>query len=1088
MMTEDSAKTMLPDATHPDIDAAILADEFIRFSRIVHGDSSSVSNYEPYPWQIRLAQQVAATGRWPGRIVAPTGSGKTCVVDVHLFVQALAGLNRAAVAPRRLALIVNRRALVDSQFEYAQRLVVRLEESAAVGNAAAKEYLDGLRRRGQASSSAPVDVKDTPRPAVQVVNLRGGQAVKDPATASWRQWPDLVSILCFTPEMFGSRLLFRGYGVGRGARPIEAGLLARDTVAIIDEAHLSRQLTLTAQQVPRIEALAEIKLPLVPLQTVISTATPQDADKAGGADGGCESRSEQTLAMDDAVEVIESDLFNNEHLRERLRSPKPLRLVNLPSGLQKKNGMNQFVQEVIALRSETSGTVGVVVNTVAAAMEVTRRLRSEKPDGDVVQIVGRLRPYDRAKIQHDHKGLFSSVGDSRVAFVVGTQTLEVGLDIGFSGMVTELAPGDALAQRAGRVNRFAKYPQGPIVVAVQPEESRNQTSKKGRFGGSIYTSEDLQDAVEWLKEIQAKEPEEGLSPWVTARIHPPHSTALQRLILQRLEWWDVETLAASAEDPAAEQQIAKAGPATLDVWLRDDLDEYRTAGVAVRDHLPQSDGLAARLLEIIPPLQEEVAQIPVGQLYEFAKGLDNKAVGESISDDENSDEETMGSHARAFVIHPDQRPELVSSVSSFGEGDVVVLSAQTPAFDQGVFSPEGKERLEDGQSDVLDKVLESRVAEMRRLDLQRTEGAPLAAEDSIPTFWAVRVVVPAAHLNNSGAVIRPRAIGAEDLSREEVWELADALRQLQIAPLHDNLSETSSGTSLEEAPRQAFLTWLESHPWPAAELEEPITGSSLDDLRRLAAGDSRQCDVLTSIVMNEKSTVEYLGADDEDDEYMIVFTSNVVAPDDDFRQVSTSSRTGRVLLADHELSVGTRAYDIASAVGLEDITNQLEQAGLLHDQGKTDDRFQRLLRHTYRLLTEQEHQNPLAKSGFSSPAFERSFRHQVHLVGWRHEQRSAAEAWLQLANAEPSVRDLVARLVGTTHGHGLNSFPHGSKTLIPTDEPVSQELRTATAELFDCGEWESVVERTQRRFGLWGIAYLEAILRAADVQISAEGK
>ena len=95
---------------------------------------------------------------------------------------------------------------------------------------------------------------------------------------------------------------------------------------------------------------------------------------------------------------------------------------------------------------------------------------------------------------------------------------------------------------------------------------------------------------------------------------------------------------------------------------------------------------------------------------------------------------------------------------------------------------------------------------------------------------------------------------------------------------------------------------------------------------------------------------------------------------------------------------------------------------------------------------------------------------------------------MQLVDAEPGERELVTRLVGTTHGHGLNSFLHGSETLLPPNEPVSRELRTAAAELFDFGEWESVVERTQRRFGLWGIAYLEAILRAADVQISAEGK
>lgn len=55
--------------------------------------------------------------------------------------------------------------------------------------------------------------------------------------------------------MFGSRLLFRGYGTSRTMRSMEAGLLAYDTVLVADEAHLSRQLLETAQQVDRIESI-----------------------------------------------------------------------------------------------------------------------------------------------------------------------------------------------------------------------------------------------------------------------------------------------------------------------------------------------------------------------------------------------------------------------------------------------------------------------------------------------------------------------------------------------------------------------------------------------------------------------------------------------------------------------------------------------------------------------------------------------------------------------------------------------------------------------------------------------------------------
>ena len=43
-------------------------------------------------------------------------------------------------------------------------------------------------------------------------------------------------------------------------------------------------------------------------------------------------------------------------------------------------------------------------------------------------------------------------------------------------------------------------------------------------------------------------------------------------------------------------------------------------------------------------------------------------------------------------------------------------------------------------------------------------------------------------------------------------------------------------------------------------------------------------------------------------------------------------------------------------------------------------------------------------------------------------------------------------------------------------------------ELVGEGEWESLIDRTDRQWGHWGTAYLEALLRAADCTISREGK
>ncbi|MGH3905557.1 MAG: hypothetical protein ACRDTE_15440, partial [Pseudonocardiaceae bacterium] len=81
--------------------------DFPAFFGEVHG------GHGPFRWQQRLLDQVL-TGRWPDRIDAPTGAGKTAVIDVHVFAVALMAAEATSVrVPRRLALVVDRRTLVD---------------------------------------------------------------------------------------------------------------------------------------------------------------------------------------------------------------------------------------------------------------------------------------------------------------------------------------------------------------------------------------------------------------------------------------------------------------------------------------------------------------------------------------------------------------------------------------------------------------------------------------------------------------------------------------------------------------------------------------------------------------------------------------------------------------------------------------------------------------------------------------------------------------------------------------------------------------------------------------------------------------
>ena len=310
--------------------------------------------HAPFRWQERLLDTVLAKGRWPDQIAAPTGAGKTSAIDVHVFAVALTA-GRNPRLPRRLAMVVGRRVLVDDQYEHARDLAQALGE--ALDNpendmvAAVATRLATLRWVGRTQRLAGESPLVTGR-------LRGGSV----ASRAWRDEPEACAVLCATPDMWGSRLLFRGYGTPGRAAPREAGLLAYDCAVLVDEAHLSRQLLVTARQVARLAAIAEQPIAGVPaLQVVEVSATP-----APGHPG---------VAAHTTVAVNGEDLAE-EVLAARLTLPKPLTLVPVkgwPSSGHVGKAAAVAADAVMGMlrphadAARAPHTVGCFVNTVPMA-------------------------------------------------------------------------------------------------------------------------------------------------------------------------------------------------------------------------------------------------------------------------------------------------------------------------------------------------------------------------------------------------------------------------------------------------------------------------------------------------------------------------------------------------------------------------------------------------------------------------------------------------------------------------------------------------------------------------------------------------
>ena len=181
-----------------------------------------------------------------------------------------------------------------------------------------------------------------------------------------------------------------------------------------------------------------------------------------------------------------------------------------------------------------------------------------------------------------------------------------------------------------------------------------------------------------------------------------------------------------------------------------------------------------------------------------------------------------------------------------------------------------------------------------------------------------------------------------------------------------------------------------------------------------------------------------------------------------------------VTLCAHTAGVVGYVDRFASTLGLSDqVAADLHLASVLHDTGKADPRFQLFLAGAD--WWNRPEGAPLAKSGRSLP---RGAWVRAELPkGWRHEALSVRLATTDARFADAHDPHLVLWLIGTHHGLGRPFFGFAD----PQDG--NQGPQSPAFDL-DGLDWSSVFDRLKRRYGVWGLARLEAILRLADHRAS----
>jgi len=954
--------------------------------------------YDPFPWQCRLADQVA-TGTWPDWITLPTGTGKTSVIDIAihaLAVQASRSVEQRT-APVRIVFAVNRRIVVDEAFERARMIASRLAEALKCPQSRLHFHAAALAHLADNQAALPLEAYP----------LRGGTFTD----RSWARSAFQPLVLSTTLDQLGSRLLFRGYGVTEFARPVHAALLANDALLILDEAHTAKAFSQTLEGIARLRAQGAQPLPL-PFKTVQLTATPPAIV--------CDPF---RLASEDEAHPV---------IAARLNASKPIETLNVADSKGKsrhKKLAAAMAAKALAYFQGGHRRILIVVNRVATAEALRNELLPAKgkpaAEATVELLTGRLRPLDRDALVRrltDVHQLKSADPTAEVPplILIATQCIEVGADFDFDALITELAPIDSLRQRFGRLNRYGRPRISPAAI----------------FASDDALSEELEDPIygtalpavwSWLQGLETKDfGPSAIAPQL------PVGDDLTKLLAPAA---DAPILLAPHLDLLCQTSPEPHLSPDPSLYIHGPQREFPEVGVILRDDLTGiDDPLAA--IRMAPPLGIEAASLP---LFHARNWLADPKACEDESGDApmNPPKPNRADQFAPIPIWRKGDAWLLQSPDDLRPGDLIVIP------------PDRREHLDQllpGTGQATDQYEFAHLVARDRLAIRftrqvRDDLAKDLQDDPRSAFLTVTQPCFEVSEDADGWVF--------DL---KVWK--GAVPKF-AAILATNLADDHPQKALWQ--HTAWILCNQTRPRPS------------DDWEFVPYPRGTHCGVrLTNRTR--------IGA-----------SPWPLDPEDLGRQGNRANKP--VSLEAHANGVAARAERNAKQLH-ESLRACLRDAGRFHDIGKQDPRFQALLHGCF--LHAVAGREQLAKSGRQfNPTAEAALRTAINLPdGFRHELLSAKIVSDSACPAEHSERDLLLHLIASHHGRCRGFAP-----VIMDSEPEPFVMEFADLKTVYPGHSAPMASLAEgvparfwiltRRFGWWGLAYLEALLRIADQAESA---
>lgn len=625
---------------------------------------------QPFAWQQRLLEQIVRDKAWPQVLDLPTGAGKTTCIDIALFALALDAANEDAIrwCPRRIAMVVDRRIVVDQVAERGRTILRALMTGTDAIVVEVTRRLRSLTRKGEEP--------------LGVFTLRGGMPKDD----GWARTPDQPLVIASTVDQVGSRMLIQGYGVSQGMKPVHAGLLANDTLLLLDEVHLSEPFRQTLDQLARLRTRFSGSSVKTRFAHAFLSATP-----GAGA---------TTIFA-----LLDDEREPDSPLGPRLHASKPTRLVEVNDRTALEKTCVDQAMDLLARHR----TIAVIVNRVASASVIARQLGEMLgTEATVTQLTGRMRPLDRDDVLRELRPAVQTErnrsDDSPKRVIVGTQCIEAGADFDFDAIITEAASLDSLRQRFGRVDRLGKYgnAEGVIVwdtcVKVKEELKRRGDKPSLADDDPIY-GKALGETAKWLKKkVTARRPTVDFGVLALAvptgddltKLLAPKPSA-PTLLPAYLDLW-AQTSPAPCQVPDVSLWLhgPSSGPADVQVIWRADLTEEALQ----RGNLEAVTSIVAA----VRPSSLEAMSLPFVTVRAWLTNQSASDFGdaEGATHEDGDDPKTDGRRALRWI---GDESEIVCAYSnsepSLKPGDTIIVPVSYGGIRSGCFDATWAEPVQD---------------------------------------------------------------------------------------------------------------------------------------------------------------------------------------------------------------------------------------------------------------------------------------------------------------------------------------------------------------------------------------------------------